>query len=148
MQLIVNERPVSLQVAGGTTLLELLRDTLGLTGTKRVCDRGECGACTVLLDGKPIYSCITLANGCDGQAVTTIEALGAAGTHPLQDAFAREDAAQCGFCTPGQLMAAAALLATNADPSEDEVRAAMSGNLCRCGTYPKIVRAVLRAAAP
>jgi xanthine dehydrogenase YagT iron-sulfur-binding subunit len=148
VHLTVNGRPVAVEAAGNVTLLALLRETLGLTGTKRVCDRGECGACTVLLEGEPVYSCITLANGCDGQAVTSIEGLGAADApHALQQAFALEDAAQCGFCTPGQLMAAAALLAANADPSDDEVRAAMSGNLCRCGTYPKIVRAVRRAAA-
>ena len=150
--------------AGHETLLDVLRDTLGLTGTKRVCDRGECGACTVLLDGEPIYSCLTLANGCEGRSVTTTEGIDdvgvatkSAGTtgesagevtqaasvpHPLQAAFVREDAAQCGFCTPGQLMAAAALLASDPSPSDDDIRAAMSGNLCRCGTYPKILRAI------
>jgi xanthine dehydrogenase YagT iron-sulfur-binding subunit len=134
--------------AGHTTLLDLLRDELSLTGTKRVCDRGACGACTVLVDGKPVYSCLTLANGCDGHDVRTIEGLGAPNApHPLQAAFALEDAAQCGFCTPGQLMAASALLSTNSNPSDDQIVAAMSGNLCRCGTYPKIVRAVRRAAA-
>jgi aerobic-type carbon monoxide dehydrogenase small subunit (CoxS/CutS family) len=102
----------------------------------------------VHLDGAPVYSCLALAHGCEGHRVTTIEGLGDAQTpHPLQEAFAREDAAQCGFCTPGQLMAAAALLSTNADPTDAEIVAAMSGNLCRCGTYPKIVRAVRRAAA-
>jgi aerobic-type carbon monoxide dehydrogenase small subunit (CoxS/CutS family) len=148
VNLSINGRPVSADVAGSTTLLELLRDTLALTGTKRACDRGECGACTVLVDGRPIYSCLTLAHACDGRSVRTIEGLGAPGApHALQEAFVAEDAAQCGFCTPGQLMAAAALLAENADPSDAEVVAAMSGNLCRCGTYPKIVRAVRRAAA-
>lgn len=148
MNLSINGRPVAADVAGSTTLLELLRDTLALTGTKRACDRGECGACTVLVDGRPIYSCLTLAHACEGQAVRTIEGLGVPGApHALQEAFVAEDAAQCGFCTPGQLMAAAALLAENADPSDAEVVAAMSGNLCRCGTYPKIVRAVRRAAA-
>lgn len=148
MNLSINGRPVTADVAGSTTLLELLRDSLALTGTKRACDRGECGACTVLVDGRPIYSCLTLANACEGQSVRTIEGLGATGApHALQSAFVAEDAAQCGFCTPGQLMAAAALLAGNADPSDAEVVAAMSGNLCRCGTYPKIVRAVRRAAA-
>ncbi len=148
MNLSINGRPVAADVAGSTTLLELLRDSLALTGTKRACDRGECGACTVLVDGRPIYSCLTLANACDGQSVRTIEGLGAPGApHALQSAFVAEDAAQCGFCTPGQLMAAAALLAEKADPSDAEVVAAMSGNLCRCGTYPKIVRAVRRAAA-
>lgn len=148
MDLNVNGRPVSVDVAGNATLLDLLRDALGLSGTKRACDRGECGACTVLLDGAPVYSCLTLANGCAGQAVMTIEGLGQPeAQHALQRAFVFEDAAQCGFCTPGQLMAAASLLARNADPTDDEVVRALSGNLCRCGTYPKIVRAVRRAAA-
>jgi aerobic-type carbon monoxide dehydrogenase small subunit (CoxS/CutS family) len=151
VHLIVNGRPVSADVAGSATLLDLLRDSLALTGTKRACDRGECGACTVLVDGKATYSCLALAHGCEGQDVRTIEGLGAPGApgapHALQDAFVAEDAAQCGFCTPGQLMAAAALLSTNHDPTDAEVVAAMSGNLCRCGTYPKIVRAVRRAAA-
>lgn len=148
MHLTVNGQPVHAEPAGSATLLDLLRDTLALTGTKRACDRGECGACTVLVDGKPVYSCLTLAHGCEGQAIRTIEGLGAPGApHALQEAFVLEDAAQCGFCTPGQLMAAAALLSENADPTDDEVVAAMSGNLCRCGTYPKIVRAVRRAAA-
>lgn len=148
MNLSINGRPVAADVAGSTTLLELLRDTLALTGTKRACDRGECGACTVIVDGRPIYSCLTLAHACEGQSVRTIEGLGAPGApHALQSAFVAEDAAQCGFCTPGQLMAAAALLAENADPSDADIVAAMSGNLCRCGTYPKIVRAVRRAAA-
>lgn len=148
MHLTVNGQPVHAEPAGSATLLDLLRDTLALTGTKRACDRGECGACTVLVDGKPVYSCLTLANGCEGQTVRTIEGLGAPDApHALQEAFVLEDAAQCGFCTPGQLMAAAALLSENADPTDDEVIAAMSGNLCRCGTYPKIVRAVRRAAA-
>lgn len=159
----MNGQIVRVGPAGHETLLDLLRDTLGLTGTKRVCDRGECGACTVLLDGEPIYSCLTLANGCEGRSVTTIEGIGGVGLvsttgaagatagevtqgtggpHPLQAAFVREDAAQCGFCTPGQLMAAAALLASDPSPSDDDIRAAMSGNLCRCGTYPKILRAI------
>ncbi len=148
MHITLNGRPVDAVPAGHTTLLDLLRDELSLTGTKRVCDRGACGACTVLVDGKPVYSCLTLANGCDGQDVRTIEGLGAPNApHPLQAAFALEDAAQCGFCTPGQLMAASALLSTHSNPSDDQIVAAMSGNLCRCGTYPKIVRAVRRAAA-
>ena len=148
MHLTVNGQSVSAEPAGSATLLDLLRDTLALTGTKRACDRGEGGACTVLVDGRPVYSCLTLANGCEGQSVRTVEGLGALGApHALQEAFVLEDAAQCGFCTPGQLMAAAALLSENDDPTDDEVVAAMSGNLCRCGTYPKIVRAVRRAAA-
>ncbi len=148
MRISLNDRPVDVVPAGDATLLDLLRDELNLTGTKRVCDRGACGACTVLVDGRAVYSCLTLAHGCDGATLRTIEGLGAPDNpHPLQRAFAIEDAAQCGFCTPGQLMAAAALLATNADPSDEQIVAAMSGNLCRCGTYPKIVRAVRRAAA-
>ncbi len=148
MHISLNGRPVDAVPAGHATLLDLLRDELALTGTKRVCDRGACGACTVLVDGKPVYSCLTLAHGCDGHEVRTIEGLGAPGApHPLQQAFALEDAAQCGFCTPGQLMAASALLAEKPDPSDAEIIAAMSGNLCRCGTYPKIVRAIRRAAS-
>ncbi len=148
MRLLLNGRAVELDPAHSASLLDALRDGAGLTGTKRVCDRGECGACTVHLDGAPVYSCLTLAHGCDGHQVTTIEGLSPDGTpHALQEAFALEDAAQCGFCTPGQLMAAAALLAANPDPTDAEIVAAMSGNLCRCGTYPKIVRAVRRAAA-
>lgn len=147
MRLTLNGRPVESDPAGHDSLLDLLRDGLGLTGTKRVCDRGACGACTVLVDGKPTYSCLTLAHGCAGRDVATIESLGAgAAPHALQQAFALEDAAQCGFCTPGQLMAAAALLAANPTPSDDDITAAMSGNLCRCGTYPKIRRAIHRAA--
>lgn len=148
MNLSINGRSVSVAPAGSTTLLDLLRDELALVGTKRVCDRGECGACTVLRDGAPIYACLTLAHACEGHEIRTIESLGSTDApHRLQEAFAAEDAAQCGFCTPGQLMAAVALLEHNPDPSDAEIVAAMSGNLCRCGTYPKIVRAVRRAAA-
>jgi aerobic-type carbon monoxide dehydrogenase small subunit (CoxS/CutS family) len=146
VQLTINGHTRTVDPAGHATLLDLLRDSLALTGTKRVCDGGACGACTVLLDGAPIYACLTLAHGCHGHEVRTIDGLGDGAPHPLQEAFAIEDAAQCGFCTPGQLMAAAALLSTTADPTDAEIVAAMSGNLCRCGTYPKIVRAVRRAA--
>lgn len=147
MRLSINGTPRDVAPAGHASLLDLLRDDLGLVGTKRVCDHGACGACTVHVDGKPVYACLTLANGCEGAAVQTIEGLGSTtAPHVLQRAFALEDAAQCGFCTPGQLMAAAALIAENANPSDAEIVAAMSGNLCRCGTYPKIVRAVRRAA--
>lgn len=147
MRITVNGTPRDVAPAGHATLLDLLRDDLALTGTKRVCDRGACGACTVHVEGRPVYACLTLAHGCEGQDVRTIEGLGSAeAPHALQRAFALEDAAQCGFCTPGQLMAAAALIAANPAPSDDEIVAAMSGNLCRCGTYPKIVRAVRRAA--
>jgi nicotinate dehydrogenase subunit A len=147
VRLIVNGRPVDADPPGHQPLLDFLRDVCGLTGTKRGCDRGECGACTVLVDGEPTLSCLALAHGCAGQTVQTVEGLGdVEAPHALQDAFVAEDAAQCGFCTPGQLMAAAALLARVADPSDAEVRAALSGNLCRCGTHPKIIRAVRRAA--
>jgi xanthine dehydrogenase YagT iron-sulfur-binding subunit len=151
MRITVNGTPHSPDVAGHETLLGLLRDRLALTGTKLSCGRGECGACTVMLerDGtrRTVYSCLTLAAACDGASVTTIEGLqGADGAlHPLQEAFVAQDAVQCGFCTPGQILAAAALLAENGAPSEPEIRAAMSGNLCRCGTYPKIVRAIQEA---
>jgi aerobic-type carbon monoxide dehydrogenase small subunit (CoxS/CutS family) len=148
MRLIVNGEEHELALQGHETLLAVLREHLQLTGTKHGCGRGECGACTVLVDGRLAYSCLTLAAGCAGQAVSTVEGLGtSADPHPLQRSFIELDALQCGFCTPGQLMAAAALLAREGDPSVEQVRRAMSGNLCRCGTYPKIVRAVQAAAA-
>jgi xanthine dehydrogenase YagT iron-sulfur-binding subunit len=152
MQLTVNGASYQLAPDGHETLLSVLRDRLQLTGTKLVCGRGECGACTVLVAeavGEPpqsVYACLTLAAGCDGYEVTTVEGLGTPGAlHPLQRAFLEHDASQCGFCTPGQLVAAAALLARTPLPSEDDVRRGMSGNLCRCGTYPKIVDAVMSA---
>jgi aerobic-type carbon monoxide dehydrogenase small subunit (CoxS/CutS family) len=148
MRLTVNGEEHELAVQGHETLLAVLRERLELTGTKLGCGRGECGACTVLVDGRLSYSCLTLAAGCAGQAVTTVEGLGSPGKlHPIQRSFIELDALQCGFCTPGQLMAAAALLSRQSDPTVDEVRRAMSGNLCRCGTYPKIVRAVRAAAS-
>ena len=147
MRLQVNAEAHELEVAGDETLLGVLRERLQLTGTKLGCARGECGACTVLLDGRPAYSCLTLAAGCDGVHIETVEGLGQPGAlHPLQQAFIDLDALQCGFCTPGQLMAAVALLSERPSPTEAEIREAMSGNLCRCGTYPKIVRAVQAAA--
>jgi xanthine dehydrogenase YagT iron-sulfur-binding subunit len=147
MRLIVNGAEHDLTPPSHETLLTTLRDRLDLTGTKLVCGRGECGACTVLLDGISVYSCLTLTAACDDQSVTTIEGIGRNGElHPVQAAFIEHDALQCGFCTPGQILAAIALLADNPNPSEDDVRHGMSGNLCRCGTYPKIVRAVLAAA--
>jgi xanthine dehydrogenase YagT iron-sulfur-binding subunit len=146
MRLTVNGRVHTLDPAPALTLLELLRDRLSLTGTKLVCDRGECGACTVELDGEIVYSCLTLAEACDGADVVTVEGLASGGGEPalspLQRAFIAKDAAQCGFCTPGQLVAAHYLLAHNAHPTDDEIRAAMNGNLCRCGTYPKILDAI------
>jgi xanthine dehydrogenase YagT iron-sulfur-binding subunit len=148
MRLTVNGEEYELALQGHETLLAVLRERLQLTGTKHGCGRGECGACTVLVEGRLAYSCLTLAAGCAGQAVTTVEGLGTSGDlHPLQRSFIELDALQCGFCTPGQLMAAAALLSRERDPSVDQVRHAMSGNLCRCGAYPKIIRAVQAAAA-
>ncbi|HEX7939319.1 MAG TPA: (2Fe-2S)-binding protein [Gemmatimonadaceae bacterium] len=150
MQLTVNGTRHDLDISGHETLLSVLRDRLGLTGAKLSCGRGECGACTVLLNENgtphPAYACITLAAGCADSDVTTIEGLGADGLHPLQEAFIAQDAVQCGYCTPGQILSAAALLAHNASPDEAAIRAALSGNLCRCGTYPRIVLAVQEAA--
>jgi aerobic-type carbon monoxide dehydrogenase small subunit (CoxS/CutS family) len=146
MRFTVNGRSREISPPTEATLLEALRDELELTGTKLVCDRGECGACSVLLDGELVYSCLTLAIACEGSEVTTVEGLALAGHPPvlsaLQRAFIAHDAAQCGFCTPGQLVAAHALLAQNPHPTDTEIRAFMSGNLCRCGTYPKIASAI------
>jgi len=131
----------------GTTLLEALRYRLGLTGSKQGCDKGDCGACTVLVDGEPVLACLTLALACEDREVTTVEGLAEAGRpSPLQDAFDRLGGAQCGFCTPGMLMSATALLARNATPTRDEIAHALSGNLCRCTGYEKILDAVEAAA--
>ena len=144
MRLIVNGAAHDVIAPAHETLLVTLRERLELTGTKLVCGRGECGACTVLLDGRTVYSCLTLTAACDGRQITTIEGVGGTDRlHPMQQAFIDHDALQCGFCTPGQVLAAIALLDKNPNPTEAEVRRGMSGNLCRCGTYPKIVRAVL-----
>jgi aerobic-type carbon monoxide dehydrogenase small subunit (CoxS/CutS family) len=150
MRLIVNGASYDVVAPAHETLLVTLRERLHLTGTKLVCGRGECGACTVLLDGTSAYSCLTLTVACDGVSITTIEGVGRGddGLHPIQAAFVEHDATQCGFCTPGQILAAIDLLGRIPDPTEADVRRGMSGNLCRCGTYPKIVRAVLAAAAP
>jgi aerobic-type carbon monoxide dehydrogenase small subunit (CoxS/CutS family) len=140
---------LTLHVNGGTyeldgvavdrSLAEVLREDLGLTGTKIACFEGHCGACTVQVDGVPMLSCITLAHTLDDREVTTIEGLR---DHPLVAAFVRADALQCGFCTPGQIVSAAALVESNGEPTSDEIRHAMAGNLCRCGTYPKIEEAI------
>ena len=148
MLLTINGERHEVHAAAHETLLEVLRGRLDLTGTKLACGRGECGACTVHVDGDPAYACLTLAAACEGAQVSTIEGIGAPDAlHPLQAAFIAHDALQCGMCTPGQIMSALALLAREPDPSEDEVVRWMSGNLCRCGAHPKIVRAVLAAAA-
>ena len=123
----------------GTTLAEALRDELSLTGTKVACGEGHCGACTVLVDGSPTLSCITLVHALNGAEVTTIEGLR---DHPMVQSFVRADALQCGFCTPGQIVSAVALVEAKRDPSSEEIRHAMSGNLCRCGAYPKIEEAI------
>ncbi len=147
VRLVVNGRPYSIQVEPTRMLAQVLRDDLGLTGTKIVCGMANCGACTVLLDGIPVYSCITLAVDCHGRAITTIEGLARGDElHPLQRAFIEQDAFQCGFCTSGQIMSLAAFLEHHPSPTEDDIRRAVVGNLCRCGAYLKIVKAGLRAA--
>ena len=142
----VNGHHANVHVGTGRTLLDVLRGPLGLTGAKLVCNEGHCGACTVLVDGKPVYACMTLAVACEGTSVETIEGLAQDGElHPLQQAFIDHDAYQCGFCTPGQIMSCVALLRENASPTADDVMRAVSGNLCRCGAYPNIVAAALAA---
>ena len=145
--------PVTLEVNGEThaldvpptrRLLTVLREDLALTGAKLGCGEGACGACAVLLDGRPVVSCPLPAGGAGGRPVTTIESVAREAT-ALRDAFVAEDALQCGFCTPGQMVSASALLAATPTPTREEIRAALAGNLCRCGAYPKIERAVLRA---
>jgi aerobic-type carbon monoxide dehydrogenase small subunit (CoxS/CutS family) len=141
--LVVNGELHELRGDGTATLAEALRDELGLTGTKVACAEGHCGACTVLLDGEPVLSCITLVGTVCEREVTTIEGLR---EHPLVDAFVAADALQCGFCTPGQIVSAAALLERDPAPTRDAIRHGMAGNLCRCGTYPKIEQAIAAVA--
>jgi len=153
---VATEVDVTVRVNGSTrrlrldsrvTLLDALRDRLELTGTKKGCDQGACGACTVLADGKRVLSCLTLAAQCDGREVMTIEGLSRdGGLHPVQEAFIRHDGLQCGFCTPGQIMSAVALLAEGRAGSDEEIREFMSGNICRCGAYPNIIAAIREAA--
>ena len=144
VNLIVNGEPRQLQVTPNVVLLDALRDELRLTGTKKGCDHGQCGACTVHVDGKAINSCLRLAVMCEGQHITTVEGLARDGQlHPVQRAFLEHDAYQCGYCTPGQMMSAAALLEDERIAADDaSVREAMSGNLCRCGAYKNILEAV------
>jgi xanthine dehydrogenase YagT iron-sulfur-binding subunit len=146
INLTVNQTTTHLVVAPWTTLLDALRDHLDLTGTKKGCDHGQCGACTVLVDGRRINSCLTLAAMQDGSKVTTIEGLAADGAlHPLQQAFIDHDAFQCGYCTSGQICSAAGLIAEGKAKTADEIRELMSGNICRCGAYPNIVAAIQQA---
>ncbi|MGW4733677.1 (2Fe-2S)-binding protein [Streptomyces shenzhenensis] len=146
--LTVNGRPHTLRLDTRVTLLDALRDRLGLVGTKKGCDQGACGACTVHLDGRRVLACLTLAAQAEGRAITTIEGVsGADGQHPVQQAFMEHDGFQCGFCTPGQIMSAVALMAEGRAGSDEEIREYMSGNLCRCGAYPNIVAAIREAAS-
>jgi aerobic-type carbon monoxide dehydrogenase small subunit (CoxS/CutS family) len=138
-ELDVNGHRYVVEAPVGTTLAEALREELTLTGTKVACGEGQCGACTVLVDGTPMLSCITLVHAVDGAAVTTIEGLR---EHAMVESFVRADALQCGFCTPGQIVSAVALVERNPTPSSEEIRHAMAGNLCRCGAYPKIEEAI------
>jgi aerobic carbon-monoxide dehydrogenase small subunit len=148
VRLTVNGRDHELEVVAHHTLLDVLRDELGLTGTKECCAEGECGACTVMMDGRSVDSCLVLAVEADGLEVTTIEGLGANGKlSPLQDAFLDAGAVQCGFCIPGMVMSAHALLLRIPRPTDEEIREALSGNLCRCGGYNQICAAVATAAA-
>jgi xanthine dehydrogenase YagT iron-sulfur-binding subunit len=148
LTLHVNGADHAITVEPRTTLAEALRLEIGLTGTKVVCDRGSCSACTVWVDGTPVCACMTFALDAGGRAITTVEGLAKGEQlHPVQEAFIEHDAMQCGFCTPGMIMSCAALLARNASPTVDDVRAAVSGNLCRCGTYPKVFEATIAAAA-
>ncbi len=147
VRLLINGRQRRLLVEPRWSLLFVLREKFGLTGTKVGCERGECGACTVLIDGQPRYACLTLALEAEGKEITTLEGLmNGEELGPVQQAFQEEDAFQCGYCTPGQIMAVEGLLRHNPDPSAEEIRTGVSGNLCRCGTYPHIFKAAWRAA--
>lgn len=147
LKLRVNGKDYQIGVEPRMTLAEAIREKLHLTGTKIGCDRGACSACTVMLEGKPVCSCMTLALDAEGKEVTTVEGLAKNGNlHPVQEAFIEHDATMCGFCTPGMVMSCAALLERNPNPSLEDVKAATSGNLCRCGTYPKVFEATMAAA--
>jgi carbon-monoxide dehydrogenase small subunit len=147
ISLTVNRKGYELAVATNLTLADMLRKELGLTGTKKACDAGDCGSCTVILDGKPVNSCLVLAVQANGREVLTIEGMEQDGAlHPIQDAFVEKGAIQCGFCSPGMILSAKALLDKNPNPTELEVRTAISGNLCRCTGYQKIVEAILSTA--
>lgn len=145
-RLSVNGEESDVVVSPSATLLEVLREDLGLTGTNHGCETGECGACTVLVDGDPVLSCLTLAVEAAGREITTVEGLRGESAHPLQESFVENGAAQCGYCTPGMLMTAKHLLDTTDDPSRDEIEMALEGNICRCTGYQKILDAVEAAA--
>jgi len=145
IKLTVNGQLYELQVEPEWTLYYLIHDRLGLTGAKMFCDRGACGSCTVIMDGRPILSCMTLAIECNGKTVETVEGI-AETNHPLIDAYVKYHCMQCGYCTPGFITTAKALLDRNPSPTEEEIREALAGNLCRCGTYPQHPKAVLEAA--
>ena len=146
MELVVNGTRYRLLVNSARMLLWVLRDELGFTGTKYGCGEGQCGACTVLIDGAPVRSCITRVSAVAGKDITTIEGLEQNGKlHPVQEAFIQSDALQCGYCTPGMILSTVALLKKTPQPSEPEIRRALEGNVCRCGTYPRIIAAVQRA---
>jgi aerobic-type carbon monoxide dehydrogenase small subunit (CoxS/CutS family) len=147
IEFTLNGRAVSLDIEADTPLLWVLRDELAMVGTKFGCGKGLCGACTVHMDGNPMRSCSLPISAVAGRSITTIEGLSAAGDHPLQRAWIAENAPQCGYCQSGQIMSAAALLAANPNPSDDDINSAMAGNICRCGTYPRIRKAIKRAAA-
>ena len=147
IELKVNGEIYEVAVDVHRTLLEVLRENLGLTGTKEACDLGECGSCTVIMDGKPVLSCLTLVMEAQGKDILTVEGLGKEGKlHPLQQSFVDHGAIQCGFCTPGMIMSAKELLDKNSSPTEEEIKKAISGNLCRCTGYVKIIEAVKAAA--
>ena len=147
IRLLVNEIAHDIEAKPYYTLAECLRDELGLTGVKVSCNDGECGSCTVLLDGEQVCSCMVLAVEVEGKSITTIEGLSSGGRlHPIQEAFIEHHGMQCGFCTPGMILSAKALLDQNPDPTEPEVKEALAGNLCRCGSYPKITKSILAAA--
>lgn len=147
IQLNVNEKLYRVKVKSHWTLLEVLRKELGLTGTRRFCDRGSCGACTVIMEGETIYACSRLAIEADGKRITTIEGLSdGEKLHPIQEAFVKYDGFQCGFCTSGQIMSVKALLDANPRPSVAEMKEALSGNICRCSAYPKILESAMAAA--
>ena len=147
IRLAVNGETYTIAVEPRESLLDVLRDKLGLTGTKKGCNRGDCGACTVIMDGKPVNSCLVLAVEADGKELLTIEGLADKGQlHPVQEAFIQYGAIQCGYCTPGMIMSAKALLDENPNPNEEEIRRAIGGNLCRCTGYVKIIDAIKKAA--